>query len=200
MVVIKAKSNRAITNRCCGPEGPCEVITCPFVVVRDDRERRAGWDFAGMTERQNKRDYQLVVPIREERLLTGDYTIAGMEEMVAVERKSLSDLFGSVVSNRLDPTRRERFKDEHERMAEMVDSGGYAAVIIEASFNEIWESPPLDSGTNPSSVLGTWAAWSTRYRVPWLFGGSRRGAEIMAYRWLLSKWETLKDRDQMRLF
>jgi len=198
VVVIKTQSNQAITSL---QSVPSEVVTCPFTVVRDDRERRAGWDFSGMTERRKKKDYQLIVPIREQRLETGDYTIDGMESLVTIERKSLSDAFGSCVGNKTDPERRNRFKREHERMQCMIESaGGFACVIIEASFPEVWESPPIDSGANPNSILGTMFSWQSKYRVPWYFGGSRRGAEIMCFRWLRAAWERLKDRNQMRLF
>lgn len=173
---------------------PSSIVTANFTVLRDDRESDAGWTFAGMTERRAKKDYLVVVPLRDKRLMTGDYTIAGLEEMVCIERKQIGDLFASLSAPRSDPGRRERFKAEHERMASMIAAGGHAAVIIEAKLSDVWENPPLESGLNPNSVLGTFHGWAIRFGVSWVFAGGRREAEIAAYGRLKAAWEALKDR------
>lgn len=200
MVRIQTQPIRSTTDAGDGRNVPSEAITCPFTVVRDTQENRAGWDFSGMVERIKKRDYQVIVPMKTQRLETGDYTIRGLEDVVTCERKSISDLFGSCVNSKSDPTRRDRFKAEHIRMQKMIDAGGFACVIIEAALNEVWESPPLESGVSPNAILGTWAAWSSRYRVPWIFAGGRRSAEIAAYWQLKTWWDMLKDRNQRMLF
>ena len=52
-------------------------------------------------------------------LTTGDYSVAGFESRICVERKSMIDLFGSV------GTGRQRFEREMERMGKF-DYAGYA--------------------------------------------------------------------------
>jgi hypothetical protein len=173
---------------------PSSIVTAPFTVIRDDREADAGWAFQGIKERRVKKDYLVVVPTKERRLETGDYTIAGLEWLIAIERKSLGDLFGSLSAPRSDPDRRERFKAEHQRMADMIAAGGHACVIIEASLPDVYLNPPLESGLNPNSVLGTFHAWSIRFGVSWIWAGDRRGAELAAYGRLKACWEVLKDR------
>lgn len=173
---------------------PTAIVTAPFTVVIDDREKDAGWTFQGMIERRAKRDFLVVVPIRYQRLLTGDYTLAGLEDMVILERKSLSDLYGSLSAPHSDPERRNRFKAEHQRMKEIIDGGGHACVIVESSFPDIYHNPPPESGLNPNSVLGTLHSWSIRYGVSWEFGGDRRGAEVLAYGRLKAAWEIFRER------
>jgi hypothetical protein len=173
---------------------PTSIVTAPFTIVRDDRESDAGWTFNGLIERRKKKDYRVVVPIREARLETGDYTIAGFESLICIERKTLSDLFGSLSAPRSDPTRRERFKQEHERMAAIIAAGGHACVVVEASFPDVYLNPPIESGLNPNSVLGTFHNWAIRYGVSWVWGGDRRGAELAAYGRLKACWEVYKDR------
>lgn len=50
------------------------------------------------------------LPFRVGTLSTGDYSVAGLEHDVAIERKSISDLIGSLTSGR------DRFKREVDRL------------------------------------------------------------------------------------
>ena len=65
-------------------------------------------------------------------LSAGDYSVLGMENRVAVERKSLIDAYGTFGSNR------ERFEAELERLSKF----DYAAVVIEASMFDALKNPP----------------------------------------------------------
>src|SRR6266851_6856039 len=80
----------------------------------------------------------IVVDTREQRplsfmnsqpgtLKTGDYSVLGYEAAIAVERKSLADLFGCV------GVQRERFVRELERLA----AYRYPAIVIEASLAQV---------------------------------------------------------------
>jgi len=65
--------------------------------------------------------------VERQTLKTGDYSIKGFEELVALERKNPLDLFGSLGKGH------KRFKKELGRALEM----DYFAIIIEAPFNVI---------------------------------------------------------------
>jgi DNA excision repair protein ERCC-4 len=89
-------------------------------------------------------------------LPTGDYSIEGYEDRICIERKSLSDLFGSTGHGR------ERLQNEFERMRQFE----YAAIVIEAGLDTIFKHPPSFSKPNRSkSVFRTLLVWSIRYKV-----------------------------------
>ena len=168
-VKIPKQRKQAATDATMAP-----LAVCPFTVIVDSREQLP-YSFDGM---------RVVVPTVVEGLPSGDYSIQNMEELVAVERKSLDDLFGSTTWGR------KRFKAEIGRLDDMP---GFAAVVIEADWREIADPathrPGWINQTNPDSVAGTIAAWSTRYpRVHWWACGDRRGAELRTFGILQAFW------------
>jgi ERCC4-type nuclease len=114
-------------------------------------------------------------PMRAERgtLATGDYTVRGLEELVAVERKELGDLIGCLCSGR------ERFTRELQRMK------AYPArvVVVEASWADL-ASGNYRSQMEPEAATNTIASWTGRFCVPFMFCGDRRNAQIFAARFL----------------
>ena len=114
-------------------------------------------------------------------LKTGDYSIQGFESQIVVERKSLSDLYGSVGGER------ERFHAEHERMAEIVAAGGFACVVIEAGWSEILTRPPDGRKLVPKTIIRTATSWAMRYGVHWMALENRRLAEVTTFR-ILDTW------------
>ena len=159
-------------------------LVVPFTVLADDRECAAGWRFVGLRADSRNSYRPLAISVRYTRLLTGDYTIEGLEHLVAIERKSLVDLFGSLANSR-DDKRRDRFKAEHERMSQLA----FAAVIIEADWSTILQHPPANSQLDPASVLGTAVSWQQRYGVHWEAAGGRQLAEERTFRHLRMFWE-----------
>jgi ERCC4-type nuclease len=99
-------------------------------------------------------------------LISGDYSLTGFENLVAIERKSLDDLIGCITG-----TDRERFKRELLRLR----SYKCKAVIIESDLNTILVGG-YHSRVNPESVLGSLTSWQTRYSIPFIFAGSATGA------------------------
>ena len=161
-------------------DSPQELAVCPFRIVVDSREQLP-YEFSGMG---------LVVPTVVRGLLSGDYSIEGMEDQIAIERKSMDDLFGSVTWGRT------RFEAEIFRLNTMVsaDRMRFAAVVIEASWPEIMapmeHRPGWENQTEPRSVEGTIIAWSLRYpRVHWWACGDRRGAECRTFSILRKFWD-----------
>ena len=151
-----------------------EPMPLPFTILIDHREITGGmaWLFTGINDEKGN---PLAVPYEVKTMKTADYSIVGMEDKILIERKSLSDALGSCGGGRVN------FQKEHERMAAVVKSGGYACVIVEADWRAILNIPRGKSKMNPYSVFGTAMSWSIRYQVPWMACHSRRFAEITAF-------------------
>lgn len=164
-----------------------DFIVSPFTIVVDTREQ-APWQFKGMCADAKDKGKPLLVKVIEESLETGDYSIEGLENRVAIERKSHSDLIGSVSHGR------RRFEAEFDRMSHL----DYAAVVVEASVSQILHQPPRHSRMNPKAVIRTAFSWSVKYRVAWWFMPSRPHAEVAAYRLLEQFWKHHKEGDVIR--
>ena len=128
-----------------------------MIILRDTREQR-GWDFTCITPPPQ---------VEVATLKTGDYSIRGYEDAVCVERKELSDLFGTLGQGR------DRFVRELERMSLMQ----FASVVIEADFETIIRRPPSRSKLLPKTVIRSIAAWQIRYRVHFTVCPNREFAE-----------------------
>ncbi len=145
----------------------------PFVVVVDTREQ-CPFAFGSITGDGGR---VLEVTTCRAGLKTGDYSIQGLEDVVAIERKSKTDLYGTVGRGRA------RFKREVERLAAMEAP----AVVLECDLASLLRAPGR-SRVSPSSVLNSLIAWSVRHRIPvWPCPG-RRFAEIVTYRLLRHFW------------
>jgi len=110
-------------------------------------------------------------------LRTGDYSLAGLESVVSIERKSLDDFVGCITAGR------DRFEKELSR----ADSLERFWVVIEANLTSI-ESGLYRSKVNPESVLGTLAAWSNRHKVSFIFADNRQTGQKMTERLLKHAW------------
>jgi len=158
------------------------LAVTPFTVAIDTREQ-SPYGFFNLPFGGDGR--RLVVERKVITLSAGDYSICkpDMTGRIAIERKSLPDLFGTLGKGR------ERFCRELERFREY----DYAAVVIEADWKEICN--PFSSRANwrakmsPRSVFGTLLAWTqahvtekSRYPyVHWFTAGNRRMAEVITF-------------------
>lgn len=111
-------------------------------------------------------------------LKAGDYSLVGFETRAAIERKSLSDAFGSIGGNR----------DRFEREWQLLSKLDYAAVVIESSFKQFLEAPPTHSRMNPKVALLSYLAWHVKYGVPVFFAEDRRHAARLVWRLLFYWW------------
>ena len=111
-------------------------------------------------------------------LRAGDYSVLGFEDQVAVERKSLADLYGTVGKGR------DRFERELEKLAEMK----HAAIVIESTWYDITRNPPERSEVHPRAVLASLEAWEQRYGVSVHAYGRRALAERLTFRKLERFW------------
>jgi len=159
-----------------------EPLRVPFTVLVDGREQLP-YHFDGFEGGASVRHRPLVVPWEWSYLKTGDYSIKGCAHLVAVERKTLEDLYRTLGQER------ERFEREHERMAEL----DYAAVVVEAPWYRILKEQPKRSRLAPKVVFRTALSWSIKYRVPWFTVEGRRLAEATTFRLLEKWWVGLQD-------
>jgi ERCC4-type nuclease len=114
---------------------------------------------------------------------TGDYSLAGLADRVAVERKSLPDLVACLSRER------GRFERELQRAAAL----DAFAVAVEASWSEL-ASGRYRSQMNPHSACQSILAFSCRYRIPVFFAGSRTGAEYVTWGFLRQYLESARAR------
>lgn len=113
-------------------------------------------------------------PLQVERrkLDTGDYSLKNYEHLVAIERKSLSDLVGSATFGR------ERF----DRCIARLKEYRYKALVIEADWSSI-ELKQYRGSTNPMALFGSLMGWALS-DISVIFAGDRRRAGLLIARLL----------------
>lgn len=107
----------------------------------------------------------------------GDYSVRGLTATVAIERKSLDDLVGSITAGR------ERFLACCSRMGRL----DFAAVVVEGAVEDVLAGL-YRSRTRPQSVLGTMLAVHADLGVPTIWAGSRKNAANITERILTRLW------------
>lgn len=126
----------------------------PTIIV-DSREQ-APWGFAN-------------IPTEVGTLQTGDYSVRGLEHLIAVERKSLDDLLGCIGRER------DRFKRELQRL----QAYRFRLLAVEASAADL-ERGEWRSKVQPAHLMGSLAAWTAQYCLPiWLGGDHAACAEFV---------------------
>ncbi|MDL2279236.1 ERCC4 domain-containing protein [Desulfovibrio sp. OttesenSCG-928-G11] len=113
----------------------------------------------------------------------GDYSLNKLESLVSVERKSLPDLVACLG----------RERDRFER--ELLRSAGLDAfaVVVEAAWADL-AGGQYRSQLNPHSACQSVLAFACRYRVPFLFTGSRAAAEYATWGFLRQYLESARKR------
>jgi ERCC4-type nuclease len=92
-------------------------------------------------------------------LMSGDYSVAGLEALFAVERKSIGDLVSCCIGQN-----RERFERELHRLRGF----RFKRLLIVGSEAEISKGN-YHSNIKPAAVLGTLRAFEVRYDLPVVF-------------------------------
>lgn len=106
-------------------------------------------------------------------LQTGDYSLAGLESRVAVERKSLADFIGSI------STGRDRFERELTR-ARGLDA---FMVVIESPFSDL-VAGNYRSRMESKAATQTVYSFMSRYRATFHFAQNRAWAEYATFHFL----------------
>ena len=107
-----------------------------------------------------------VFEVRRATLATGDYSIAGLEAVVSVERKNLGDLVSTVTHDWI------RFRKELWRLAGFP----FAAIVVEADPSDLWEHR-YEAQVDAASVWGRCNSCMIDHGVPVLWWGSRKYCE-----------------------
>ena len=118
------------------------------------------------------------MPAERGTLATGDYSVKGLEHLIAVERKSLDDLLRCVGRNR------DRFKAELQRLRAF----RFRVLVVECSAADI-ERGGTDadvprggwrSRLQLAHVMGSLAAWTAQYGLPvWMAGDHDAAARFV---------------------
>jgi len=114
------------------------------------------------------------VTTRRAALPTGDYTLAGYEHRVGVERKAMDDFVSTVVRSR------KRFAAELERLRDME----FSCIVVEGSLADVF-AHRYRGGANPASVFGAVISIIVDHGVPVFFCSDRQIACRFAQDYLL---------------
>lgn len=110
-------------------------------------------------------------------LSTGDYSLPGFEDRAGIERKSLEDLVSCLMGSN---------RDRFERELARGQSYELFAVVVEAALSDVSRGK-YKSDMKPHAALQSLIAFQVRYRVPFIWCGSRAAAEYYTF-WTLAKY------------
>lgn len=138
-----------------------------MIIVADSREQKP-LDFSGI---------EGVEKVETIGLAYGDYSaiVNGKPVPIIYERKSLNDLWGTMVPSKSDPDCHERFKRELVRAK---DSNVKLVLIVEGSYTDVWNGI-THSRFDGQSMLRKLATFYTKYDLEYVLCESRR---VMARR------------------
>ena len=113
------------------------------------------------------------LPVIRAGLYTGDYSVAGLEGLIAVERKSIPDLVACCAASN-----RERFEHELHRLRGF----RFRRLLVIGTRREI-EAGEYRSSVRPAAVLGTLSAFEVRYDCPVVFADDPEAGAALVERW-----------------
>lgn len=168
---------------------PLQRLICPFVILIDTAEQQP-FSFTGIRSDAAHDNAEYQVNCRSFCLgrhpnSRGDYSIYGHVGRVGVERKSKDDAYSTFLGW---DGHRERFEKELENLSAM----SAAMVVVECEFYKFLVDAPewgVKTATENRVILHrSIIAWSQDYRVPFIFAGNRRTAEVTTFRFFERYW------------
>lgn len=146
-------------------------ITCqiPKPVVLVDTREKYPFDF--------NRFPNWIADVKRQALKAGDYSVEGMEVLIVLERKTLTDLITTVIQQR------ERFFKLCEKMTKY----HWRALLIEATYEDVKSSygEECNTSAHPNAVSGTLDTLEARFGIPVIYTSRYRPlAEEKAASWL----------------
>ena len=125
-------------------------------------------DFMIIIDSREQHPYAFPCPTNRKALAAGDYSVEGLEEKVAVERKSLRDFVATVIHDHA------RFRREML----LFSSYDVACVVVEADLDAVLRGMHSEDlrGVKPASVLGAALHITLHYGIPVFWCGSRQAA------------------------
>jgi len=140
------------------------VLPPGFVLVIDSREQEPYFLVAGKPI--------LGIPMIRTKLDAGDYSIKGFENMIAIERKSLTDFYNCVGNDRT------RFEKELERL----QSYEWKGLVIESTESGLFY-PQLYSAVHPESVRGSLVSFDIKWGLHIFYAENRKAGQ----RWVIDR-------------
>jgi len=157
-------SGRLIVKR----DGHSITRQIPKPVVLIDTREKLPFDFA--------RFPNWIAEEKRQKLKAGDYSVEGMEKLLALERKTLSDLITTLM--------RERYR--FFKLCEQLAKYRWRALLVEAIYEDI-KSPYDEDYTiaHPNAVSGTLDALEAKFGIPVIYASQYKPlAEEKAASWL----------------
>jgi ERCC4-type nuclease len=112
-------------------------------------------------------------------LATGDYSLEGFTNVLAVERKNHADAWAMLTDSR------QRFERCLERMSQL----DRAAIVIECSMADFCVPPPQVKRVNAATAVGSYLSWSCKYRIPVYWTENRQWGERVTLRFLAAYYK-----------
>ncbi len=157
-------SGRLIVKR----DGHSITRQIPKPVVLIDTREKLPFDFS--------RFPNWIAEEKRQKLKVGDYSVEGMEKLLVLERKTLSDLITTLMQER------QRFFTMCEQLAKY----RWCALLVEASYEDI--KSPYDADytiAHPNAVSGTLDALEAKFGIPVIYTSQYKPlAEEKAASWL----------------
>jgi len=143
----------------------------PFSILAGMRQRKP----TIVIDTREQRPLEFTLPTSVSKLDFGDYSIAGLESRVAVERKSLDDLFGSFTRTRV------RMDERLQELGELAA----AAIVVEATALDVARGSKR-TAVNGHSLLGSISTRCAQLGVAFVLAGDRYGSAAFIEAFLLA--------------
>jgi ERCC4-type nuclease len=143
----------------------------PLVILADSREQHM-WTFPREVKIAGR---VTPVEVRVCALPSGDYSVAGLQHVAVVERKSVQDLAGTIAGGR------NRFDREIARLRLF----RFARIVVEGTLDEVRAATAMSF----PSILGSLASFDSRAGVATVFAGSEFAAMTFSLGYLRRAWE-----------
>lgn len=160
---VPPPSRRLIVKR----DGHSITRKIPKPTVLIDSREKSPFDFG--------RFPNWIAEQKKQKLNVGDYSVEGMEDVLVLERKTLSDLITTLIQQRI------RFFSLCEKMAQY----RWRALIVEASYEDLKSPYGEYTLAHPNAVSGTLDALESRFGIPVIYTSRYRElAEEKAASWI----------------
>jgi DNA excision repair protein ERCC-4 len=106
-------------------------------------------------------------------LQTGDYSVAGLQDLFSIERKTVSDLVGCCMGDNRDRFERELHRLRGYRFKRLLVVGSEAGIL----------AGQYHSNIKPAAVLATVCAFEMRYDLPVVFVPTAQAGARLVEKW-----------------
>ena len=156
-----------------------------MAIIKIDQREKKPW-FTGLNQTHSKK-----TSIRYARNETADYTILGGEDEIAIERKTLIDMLGTLSLAKDDAwnRKRDRFENEIRRMQGIRQT----FIVVEAPLERVLQTGLAIKG-QISKILLLRAIIRLKRKYPrtrWYFAANREHAEMIGFMLLWKAYQQI---------